>query len=615
MKLLVTKNQLTYNDVTPTDFPLKYNVGLLSARNLHNAYNRLLQYYTIKLLFDAVNASIGQCHCFDGENSPETCITNCTAKPTQEQVDQYLEDNKENTRSMIRIHFEQVLKLIQLGCDNSCNTYQDVDFTTLVFPKLECLCPDNALDYLFPEITIEDLQEHILTITEYLDYFELTEHDIENMQYFSVIKYINEQDNTQYPDELIFSGYYEDGDNGRGVYYIDRDDVLTANDNGIVYCIKGIRYKRPVTDKVYSAWFGLDQEYNETEVNLLNRSLLTSSEAFQKLVAYQVVYFNSPEINITLQEIVILTISDSLLWSGYSVINITLENTLTTIFRLKLLNDIYCLRIEGLIFNIIGTATNLFQLANTFKPEITIFEATSNITTGIDTISYTTQSQTEYNGYLEFLTLPIVPDITDTTDTNQIINYKYLNSVVRDDKIVDINSSFVITGQTTFTQEVLTNVDSKVALTLSKVNSELPQLITDYIQEAKDYVQGLSVSLQYPIGSYYIQLACLGYFNNDGTYNENHEGTINEIFHDAQIPANLFPGTTWERVAVEDNTYLAAYSETETTLNSVGIGQTIFDYKVDNSQAESGIMATNNIAATTEFQPRSRKCIIWKRTA
>lgn len=601
MKLILTKNKLVYEDLIPSEFPIIHNIGLIADRLLHYTYNDILQYEFLKLLFTAIEHNIGRCECFDVINPPEVCIPECKAIPKLDNVIAYIEEHKEETLKVIYDRFSQFIKLVQLACDNSCNTYIESDWKNLVIPKLPCKCPKDVLKDILPFDTIEKLREYILNITEYLDYFVETNPEIEELLYFSQIKYLNTQDITLWPKEIVVSGFYTVADGGQGTYYLDEQDVTSTNNDGLIYINKGFRYKRFISgDEVHMGWFGAGIGDNDLKI-------------IENLLQYNSIHFDNKIYNLELEDTITIPINSSFQWHGNnSVINIYFNTDLTHVFILDLLQDIYSIKFTGITFNIFGNAENLFGVRDKFSIDLFIFDCKTNINIGKETIKYILSDDTECNSYLEFMTLPLLPDTT-SEDENSLCSLKYVNALSNTSDVVISSGYQQINSNKYFTNETKTDSVSTLALIKDDISEEkITTLTTEIINRVKTYFNSLTISITYPVNSYYIQFADFGNWTEDGDYDETAQGNVKEVFNEWQTPEKMYPGTEWKRIALTDEYYLASYNHKLSKLNSSGTVNIKLRYDINNS--EKGIKRnTFESEHPIVYKPRSRKCIIWKR--
>lgn len=492
MKLRLTKHKLTLEDFTKETFS-SIDYGTIEARLLHTQYNDILQYYFIKLLFDAVESSRSACDCKSRLTDKfvlEQCDTQCEQIPNKDLFTKYIEDNLETYLNLVYKKFDEWLEFKRHNCNNDCETYIPLDFADLKYPIMDCLHDNSVISDFLGFNTIEELKAHILKITEYLDDFT-AEQDatIEALEYFDYIQAFNEINREQWPVKIDLKGFRTYYDGAEGEFYLQDEDVVNYNvpqDYGIINDFKGLRYKRVYTGEVNADWFGVKYFDEHTSI-------------FLYLLTYDNVNLHDRTYNIDLPMVAERTINNSIWWRGQTAsVNIKVLNEQDSALKFILTRDIYEIKIEGLRINV-GSEhiiPNFIEMNDDFKVDIFLFDSTLSTQLGVEKNEYLTDSSETIKSDVFWSTLPLVPTITNTDNERQLLNLAYIGQI----KETSVNG--VLTTNTMQNVEVTYNLENSFKVTVeSSYGNNTKPLLKKYVSEsylhgvASGYINGIKSSI------------------------------------------------------------------------------------------------------------------------
>ena len=483
MKLRIKKHQLTLEDFTQETFTNK-TYDTIEARILHNTYNKFLQYYFIKLIYDAVEFSRTICDCQSRLIPPKTileqCDDQCEQIPNEEKFIKFIEDNLVPYRNYVYNKFDEWIEWQRHQCDNECGVFTDIDFKDLKYPVMNCLHLDSVISNFLEFNNTEALQEHILQITEYLDSLLETDTpnaDIETLKWFEYIKQFNELKISQWPTLINLTGFRNNYDGAEGEFYLLEDKQLA--DYGIINNFKGLCYKRVYTGDVKAIWFGVQYFEDHTDI-------------FRYLLRNDSVDLGNLTYNIEMTETQQRPINNSINWYGQNAklnINFTGANS---VLEFILLNDIYEIKISGLSISVITEQDIPFiNMNEDFKVDIFLFDSTLQSTLGVEKNNYITLNQESIKSDIFWSVLPIIPTLKDIDNELALVNFGYINIL----KQTTIDSVLLL--------DSIQNIEVKYSYTNSpKVQSESPYgsnklpLLKKYLNDtyfhsiAEKYIEG-----------------------------------------------------------------------------------------------------------------------------
>ena len=483
MKIRIKKHQLTLEDFTQETFTNK-TYDTIEARILHNTYNKFLQYYFIKLIYDAVEFSRTICDCQSRLTPPKTileqCDDQCEQIPNEEKFIKFIEDNLVPYRNYVYNKFDEWIEWQRHQCDNECGVFIDIDFKDLKYPVMNCLHLDSVISNFLEFNDTEALQEHILQITEYLDLLLETDTpnvDIETLKWFEYIKQFNELKISQWPTLINLTGFRNNYDGAEGEFYLLEDKQLA--DYGIINNFKGLCYKRVYTGDVKAIWFGVQYFEDHTDI-------------FRYLLRNDSVDLGNLTYNIEMTETQQRPINNSINWYGQ---NATLNITFTganSVLEFILLNDIYEIKISGLSIRV-NTEQDIpfINMNEDFKVDIFLFDSTLQSTLGVETNDYITLGQESIESDIFWSVLPLIPTLKDIDNELALVNFGYIN--VLKQTTVDA----VLTTDTVQNIEVKYNcTNSPKVLTESTYGSNRLPLLKKYLNDtyfhsiAEKYIEG-----------------------------------------------------------------------------------------------------------------------------
>lgn len=483
MKLRIKKHQLTLEDFTQETFTNK-TYDTIEARILHNTYNKFLQYYFIKLIYDAVEFSRTICDCQSRLIPPKTileqCDDQCEQIPNEEKFIKFIEDNLVPYRNYVYEKFDEWIEWQRHQCDNECGVFIDIDFKDLKYPVMNCLHLDSVISNFLEFNDTEALQEHILQITEYLDFLLETDTpnaDIETLKWFEYIKQFNELKISQWPTLINLTGFRNNYDGAEGEFYLLEDKQLA--DYGIINNFKGLCYKRVYTGDVKAIWFGVQYFEDHTDI-------------FRYLLRNDSVDLGNLTYNIEMTETQQRPINNSINWYGQ---NATLNITFTganSVLEFILLNDIYEIKISGLSIRV-NTEQDIpfINMNEDFKVDIFLFDSTLQSTLGVETNDYITLGQESIKSDIFWSVLPLIPTLKDIDNELALVNFGYIN--VLKQTTVDA----VLTTDTVQNIEVKYNcTNSPKVVTESTYGSNRLPLLKKYLNDtyfhsiAEKYIEG-----------------------------------------------------------------------------------------------------------------------------
>ena len=483
MKIRIKKHQLTLEDFTQETFTNK-TYDTIEARILHNTYNKFLQYYFIKLIYDAVEFSRTICDCQSRLIPPKTileqCDDQCEQIPNEEKFIKFIEDNLVPYRNYVYNKFDEWIEWQRHQCDNECGVFTDIDFKDLKYPVMNCLHLDSVISNFLEFNDTEALQEHILQITEYLDLLLETDTpnvDIETLKWFEYIKQFNELKISQWPTLINLTGFRNNYDGAEGEFYLLEDKQLA--DYGIINNFKGLCYKRVYTGDVKAIWFGVQYFEDHTDI-------------FRYLLRNDSVDLGNLTYNIEMTETQQRPINNSINWYGQ---NATLNITFTganSVLEFILLNDIYEIKISGLSIRV-NTEQDIpfINMNEDFKVDIFLFDSTLQSTLGVETNDYITLGQESIKSDIFWSVLPLIPTLKDIDNELALVNFGYIN--VLKQTTVDA----VLTTDTVQNIEVKYNcTNSPKVLTESTYGSNRLPLLKKYLNDtyfhsiAEKYIEG-----------------------------------------------------------------------------------------------------------------------------
>lgn len=534
MKIRITKHKFTLEDFTQETFN-SIDYSTIEARLLHNQYNKFLQYYFIKFIYDAIEASRSTCNCqsrLQDRTILEKCDNLCEQIPNKEKFIKYIEENLLTYRNLLYDKFDEWLEFKRHQCDNECNIFEDISIDTLKYPIMNCL-HDNSVILDFLEVNnTEELQEYILKITDYLDYKledDQIDTDIEALKFFNYIKQFNELKISQWPKKIYLNGFRFNYDGAEGEFYLQ--DEKTQQDYGIINNFKGLCYKRYYQDEVNANWFGI--KYYEDH-----------SDIFLYLLRNDKVNLNDSTYNIKVTAVAQRPINNSIWWYGYgATLNITLENEVTSILQFILLKDIYQIKIEGLSI-IIDTDKDIpfIEMNDDFKVDIFLFDSTLQSKLGVEANEFIDLNKESIKSDIFWSTLPLIPTIKDTENENQLLNLEYINQI----KETTIDS--VLTIDTIQNIEVIYNLENsfkivepseygnnKMPLCKKYLNNEYFHSIAEkYIEPMKKVIVN-QMDITIPDGMIYASTVDNGFLNENINSSEPWDvagsGSVNQDFN------------------------------------------------------------------------------------
>ena len=522
MEIKIKKHLLTFEDFERGVFK-EYHVGLVKDYEPHVTYNRFLQYYLIQLYYDALEASRKGCDC-DRIKHPN-CIDTCAHRPNEDKYLEYIEANKEAYRNKIYNKWAEYLDFKEYNCDNSCETFKDVNPLDLKYPEMHCPCDEQFIYDILPVENTPDFIALILEATERLDFIEeykdLPEQVIEDFDK-ELIAYFNEQIEELWPDYFEFVGYHTYYDKAQGRFFKDTTiEPETLRDYGILNKFKGHYYKRKYNDKVMIAWFGLkdDIEYN--------------TKVFMQLLQYPIVDFSHPvygdEYHITLEipQALEIQVSDSIHWIGNGI-KLTLNYHATgPIINIKIgeLHKVFKIQLDDIHFEVVcDNDCELFSIDRPENLDIFLFNSVCNLPKQNIYSEYLT-NQEVCESDLYFNVLPSIPKITDVTNENQFINLGYLFKLQNDiENIMYLNKPQQVTETQKFLQPLKINVDlhdnrimNKPLLKQDITDARLYESFNRIFDKLKNHYQYFQAQqkVQYPAGMYYTQVTDQGFFMNE----------------------------------------------------------------------------------------------------
>lgn len=483
MKISLKKHLLTLEDFTKETFS-NIDYDTIEARLIHNQYNKFLQYYFIKLIYDAVEASRTICNCKSrlvDRTILEKCDVQCEQIPDEELFIKFIEDKLEQYRELVYNKFDEWLEYKRHNCDNECNIFEDVDFKNLIMPKMNCLCENKDKIKEFLEFNhTHELNVYIEIITDYIDFKLDTDepnNDIESLKWFNYISQFNELKLSQWPDTINLKGYRNYYDGAEGLFY--KLEAKEKQDFGIINNFKGICYKRYYIDEVNANWFGIKYFDKHTDI-------------FLNLLSYNHINLNDLIYNIEMKETAQRPINNDIHWCGNNAhLNIKFEGT-DSVLNFILLKDIYEIKIDGLNINVQTEQDIPFiNMNDDFKVDIFFFNSQLQSTLGVEKNTYITLNQESIKSDIFWSVLPFIPTIKDTDNPLQILNLGYINMIKE------------TTVDAVLTKDTVQNVEVKYDLTNSfKVleeseygNNKWPLLLkylndTYFHQIAEKYIEG-----------------------------------------------------------------------------------------------------------------------------
>lgn len=421
MKLALKKHLLTREDFEDNVF-VKYNFQTIEMHLVHNTYNRFLQYYLIELIYDATNACRTKCDCKSRlvkRTILEECDGQCEQLPDEEKFEKYIKENLASYRNKVYAKFDEWIYFQRFNCDNECKLFSDIDFADLLYPKMDCLCDNQIIKDFLEFNDTEELKEHILKITEYLDYKlpdDEADDEIEALKWFEFIEQFNELKLSQWPKMITLSGYRINYDGAEGDFY--QLDEKIEHDLGIILNIKGICYKRWYVDTVDANWFGVKYFDKHTEI-------------LSKLLSYDIVNLQDLTFNVEIEETLQRPVNNNINWFGNNaIINIDFKGA-NCIIDLQLLQDIYQIKIEGLnIFvNADDASIPFFNMNDDFEVGIFFFNSKLQSATVREADKYLTIEDETIKSDIFWEVLPYIQDLGDDATDLSFINLNYINQL------------------------------------------------------------------------------------------------------------------------------------------------------------------------------------------